>query len=328
MARSEKQNLKILYILKLLSEKSDEKHPIPTVDLISYLEQNEIRAERKSIYSDIRLLQDFGYDILNSRAKGQSGYYMASRDFELPELKLLVDLIQSSRFITTKKSEQFIAKIEKLTNEHEAKQLQRQVFVSNRIKSDNETIYYLVDEIHRAINKNHRISFQYVEMLADKKEVCRKNGKQYEISPWALTWNDDLYYMIGYDEEAGMIKHYRVDRMRNVATTDKARCGKEEFTSFDLANYCKKTFRMFSGPERTVRLSFPETLCGVVTDRFGRDISMRKTNNLVYTHVDVMVSNQFFGWISGIGKDIHIEGPEDVAAGYRDYLKELVKAYE
>lgn len=328
MPKSEQQKVKILYILKLLKEKSDEEHPIPTQEIIDYLGKQDIQAERKTIYSDIEALRDFGYDIVLNRAKTNGGYYLAHREFELPELKLLVDLVQSSKFITLKKSREFIKKLEGMTSEQEARQLQRQVYVANRVKTENESIYYLVDEIHRAINANRMIAFQYVEMTVDKTERFKKGGKKYQVSPWALTWNDDCYYLIAYDHEAGIIKHYRVDRMHSITMLSQERKGQEEFRAFDLASYCQKTFRMFAGVEEKVTLRFDESYSGVAFDRFGKEIQIHKKADGTFTLcVPIMVSNQFFGWLAGLGTGVHIVSPAHVAGQYKEYLGKIREEY-
>lgn len=329
MAKSANQKMKILYILQYLEKKTDEEHPATTKELIDYLAKQEISVERKTIYADIETLKLFGYDIESVQSRNGGGYYMASRQFELPELKLLVDLVQSSKFITSKKSREFIKKLESLASEHEARQLQRQVFVANRVKTDNESIYYLVDEIHRAISEQRMISFQYVEMTVDKTMRFKRGGKRYVISPWALTWNDDSYYMIAYDGEAEQIRHYRVDRMHGIAMEKEKRLGAEAFEAFDLAAYCRKTFRMFAGPEEDVLLSCEESYSGVIFDRFGKDIQLHKKPDGTFTvRVEVMVSNQFFGWLAGLGTGVKIVSPAAVKEQYREYLRGIWEQYE
>ena len=216
MSKGSNQKLKMLYLLKILSEKTDESHCLSAQELIGELQKYEVSAERKSIYNDIECLTDFGYDIVNKKAKTGGGYYLASREFELPELKLLVDAVQSSRFITQKKSRELIHKIETLAGPYEAKQLQRQVFVASRIKTENESIYYNVDHIHNAIQDNVPISFIYMEWNAKKEFVPRHNGKEYRVSPWALTWKEENYYLVAFDDEEEKIKHFRVDKMNRI----------------------------------------------------------------------------------------------------------------
>ena len=329
MPKSEQQKAKLLYLLQLLKEHSDEAHPVSTQEVIRYLAARDISVERKTVYADIEVLRKFGYDIILNRAKKGGGYYLAGREFELPELKLLVDLVQSSKFITLKKSREFIKKLEGFASVHEARQLQRQVFVANRVKTENESIYYLVDEIYRAIDRGCMIAFQYVEMTPDKKERLKRGGKTYEVSPWALTWNDDCYYLIAYDHEAGIIKHYRVDRMQRITLVDHERKGQEEFRAFDPAAYCKKTFRMFAGEEEMVTLRFAEHYSGVVFDRFGKDIPLhRKADGQFTISVPIMVSNQFFGWLAGLGTGVRVESPARVSEEYRVFLQRILGQYE
>lgn len=326
MPKSENQKLKLLYLLKILTEQTDEQHPMPMAVLLEKLKAEEISAERKSVYNDINCLMDFGVDIGFDTSRGNGGYYLASRDFELPECKLLVDAVSASRFITKSKSEQLIRKIEKLTSRYEAVQLQRQVYTSGQIKNENESIYYHVDAIHTAIHENRQISFPYLEWNLQKKLVPRKGGKLYRISPWSLMWNDENYYLIGYDAEAGMLKHFRVDKMGSIEMLELRREGEEIFKKCDLSAYSAKTFGMYGGEETMVTLSFPNSLVGVVLDRFGKDVSLQKlSEDRFAVHVKVMVSRQFYGWLAGIGKDVKVTAPESVRDGYRCYLKEILE---
>lgn len=326
MPKSENQKLKLLYLLKILTEQTDEQHPMPMAVLLEKLKAEDISAERKSVYNDINCLMDFGVDIGFDTSRGNGGYYLASRDFELPECKLLVDAVSASRFITKSKSEQLIRKIEKLTSRYEAVQLQRQVYTSGQIKNENESIYYHVDAIHTAIHENRQISFPYLEWNLLKKLVPRKGGKLYRISPWSLMWNDENYYLIGYDAEAGMLKHFRVDKMGSIEMLELRREGEEIFKKCDLSAYSAKTFGMYGGEETMVTLSFPNSLVGVVLDRFGKDVSLQKlSEDRFAVHVKVMVSRQFYGWLAGIGKDVKVTAPESVRDGYRCYLKEILE---
>ena len=327
MPKSEKQKLKLLYLIKILTEQTDEQHPMPMAVLLEKLRAEDISAERKSVYHDINCLIDFGVDIVFDSARNTGGYYLAARDFELPECKLLVDAVSASRFITKSKSEQLIRKIEKLTSKYEAVQLQRQVYTFGQIKNENESIYYHVDAIHTAIHENRQISFQYMEWNLQKKLVPRKGGEPYRISPWSLMWNDENYYLIGYDARAGMLKHFRVDKIGPIEMLDLCREGEEVFRKCDLSAYSTKTFGMYGGEEKIVTLSFPNTLVGVVLDRFGKDVSLQKlSGDRFAVHVKVMVSRQFYGWLAGIGKDVKVTAPEQVKDGYREYLTEILES--
>lgn len=327
MAKSEKQKLKLLYLMQLLLEKTDEEHAVTMPEIIEYLEKNDIQAERKSIYNDIQLLTDFGLDIISIKER-PGGYYLASRQFELAELKLLVDAVQSSKFITSKKSRELIKKLGTLCSDSQAKQLQRQVVVTNRNKTVNESIYYNVDIIYNAIAANVKVQFQYFEWNINKEMQLRKNGAFYCVSPWLLTWDDENYYLIAYDDRAGIIKHYRVDKMLKIDLTREVRSGKEAFAGFDVAGYSKKTFGMFAGEEETVTLCLEERLTGVVVDRFGTEAAMRKKDeDHILARVNVAVSRQFFGWVAGLGAGIKIEAPETVAEQYRAYLEDILNLY-
>lgn len=328
MAKSEKQKQKLLYIAKYLMEHTDETHAVSTPKLIEYLASEGIKAERKSIYNDIDALNEFGMDIIRSDAH-RGGYMLASRQFELAEVKLLIDLVQSSKFITEKKSRDLISKLETLVSKYDAKKMQRQVQVVGRSKTLNETIYYNVDLVHTAISQNVKIRFHYFDWDINKKMKLRHEGAFYEVSPWKLTWDDENYYLMAFDEEANVIKHYRVDKMLDVALTDTERVGKELFEKIDMAAYAKKTFGMFAGEEKTVRLLCENSMIGVIVDEFGTEVAIRKEDDThVVARMDVAVSSQFFGWLAGLGDRVEILAPADVREEYRDYLANIFSRYD
>lgn len=320
--------LKILYTMKALLEKSDERHVLSAEDLNKILKEYGYSADRKTIYSDMETLEAFGLDIVQVKGGPKPGYYIGSRDFELAELKLLVDAVQASKFITTKKSRELIEKIEKLASENDAKQLQRNVFIYNRPKTGNERIYYNVDEIHTAILQNRQIRFQYTEWTTDKRLVPKKGGQYYAVSPWALTWDDENYYLIAYERDSDKIKHYRVDKMKNTDVAEEERLGKEQFQDFDLAAFAKKTFGMYGGRDETVSLVCDKRLAGVILDRFSADsILVPEDEGHFRVSVLVSVSPQFFGWITGLGSGVRIAEPENVQAEYRAFLEEILCKY-
>ena len=323
---TQNNKLKILYLMDILLNKTDENHIMTATDLCEELKKYDISAERKSIYNDIAALQEYGMDIVQQKG-ANAGYYVASRAFELPELKLLVDAVQSSKFITSKKSQELISKLENLTSKYAAQQLQRDVFIYNRPKTDNETIYYNVDEIYSAIHSNSKISFNYAEWTVKKKLQLKKDGALYKVSPWALTWDDENYYLIAYDEEADSIKHYRVDKMQSAHVLNEARQGKEKFVDFDLVAFAKKTFAMYGGREESVTLVCPSYLAGVIIDRFGQDIIMVPEGDGFYVKLPVIVSQQFFGWITGLGGKVKIKSPENVRKEYKKYLEDIIGSY-
>lgn len=330
MAKSVNQKMKLLYLIKILSEKTDEDHPLPAWALIEELAHYDIRAERKSIYDDISCLTGFGYDIVNSKSRNGGGYYLASREFELPELKLLVDAVQASRFITQKKSKELIEKIEKLAGPYEGKKLQRQVLVAGRIKTENESIYYNVDEIHKAIQEDMPITFVYLEWNLKKELQPRRAGKQYQVSPLALTWKDENYYLIAYDDKERKIKHFRVDKMsRIVGVEGQKRTGLEVFGELDIAEYTNKTFGMFGGEAKTVTIQLPASMIGIIIDRFGKEVDMRKeANDRVNIRIKAVVSSQFYGWLSGLGSEVEIISPEEVKNNYINYIQSILDNYK
>jgi predicted DNA-binding transcriptional regulator YafY len=327
MPKSSNQKLKLLYLMKIFQEKTDETHYLSVPELIAELGRYGIKAERKSIYDDIEALRFFGLDIESARSK-TTGYYLASRTFELPELKLLVDSVQSSKFITHKKTLELIRKIESLCSVYEAQSLQRQVYVANRIKTMNESIYYNVDKIHSGIGDNRQISFKYFEYAVTKEKVFKKNGDRYIVSPFALTWDDENYYLIAYDSQAGMIKHYRVDKMTDILVTREKRDGLEIFQNLDIALYSKKLFSMFSGEEVTVRIQFKNRLIGVVLDRFGRDVTVIQSGEDHFTiSVDVAVSQQFLAWICSFGDEAKILSPDSVVEELKAHVRQVLAQY-
>lgn len=327
MPKSENQKQKLLYIAQYLMENTDENHAVSTPQLIEYLNSQGIKAERKSIYNDIDTLNDFGMDIIRSD-EHRGGYMLASRPFELAEVKLLVDLVQSSKFITEKKSRELIGKLETLTSKYDAKAMQRQVEIMGRSKTHNETIYYNVDIIHTAIHKNVKIRFRYFDWDINKKMQLRHDGAWYEVSPWKLTWDDENYYLMAFDEKADEIHFYRVDKIVDIALTEEVRDGKEAFEHMDMAEFSKKTFGMFAGNEKTVRLRGETSLTGVIIDTFGTDVALRADGeNHFIARADVVVSSQFFGWLAGLGARVEILSPEDVREEYKDYLANIISQY-
>ena len=327
MSRSTNQKLKLLYLQRYLLRQSDERHPVSVADMIEELARHDIQAERKSIYDDLEALRSFGMDIVQQRGK-QTRYYVGARDFELPELKLLVDIIQSSKFSTEKKTLSLIRKVESLASVHDERMLERQVFVRNRVKSMNESVYYNVDEIAGAINADRRIRFRYFEFTVEKERHFRRDGAFYELSPFALMWDDENYYMLAWDEPDGRMKHFRVDKMNRITTVDRERQGKEAFRDTDMSAYAKKVFGMFTGRENSVKLRFARHLAGAVIDRFGKDVMLIRDGEEHFTvTVDVVVSPLFFAWVFGFGAEAEILAPEDVRRQARKAAAEIAGLY-
>ena len=309
MARSANQKLKLLYLCRILMEQTDEDHPLSVQELIAQLAQYDIQAERKSIYDDLDALARFGVDV--QCRKGRSpGWFVGGRDFELPELKLLVDAVQSSRFITRKKSDTLIRKLERLASVYQARQLQRQVFVSGRIKVMNESIYYNVDKLHAAIASKRSITFQYFDYNMYRQKVFRRNGSRYTVSPYGLIWNNDNYYLVAYDSEHRQMRHYRVDKMAEITVTRLPREGTDEYPAFDIAAYGQKHFGMYSGEEMTVTLRAKSSMAGVVLDRFGLDVILVPDGPDYFTvSIPLVLSPQFFGWLFALEPDVTLTAP-------------------
>ncbi len=328
MAKSENQKLKLLYILQILYKNTDETHSITTNELIEQLDRYGIKAERKSIYSDFAALDDFGLTVEKTTKDGKASYYLADKVFELPELKLLVDIVQSAKFITEKKSNSLIKKIEQFSSKYESNLLQRQVFVADRVKTMNESIYYNIDEIYQAMNAGKKIRFNYYAWGVDRKLKARRNGDIYEVSPWALTWDDENYYLIAYDGKDKKEKFYRVDKMKDISCTSEAREGAKDYEKFNLASFSKKTFGMFGGENKKVTIELENSMVGVIFDRFGTGIPIIKVDDEhVRTIVEVSVSKQFFGWIMSLGSGVKITAPESVVDDMKAEIKRLAKTY-
>ncbi len=328
MAKSEKQKLKLLYLMKIMLEKTDEEHGLTLAEIISELEAHDIKAERKSLYDDFEALRLFDIDILKSGSGKGVNYRVVNRDFEMPELKLLVDAVQSSKFITKKKSDALIKKIESFASIHEAKQLHRQVFVANRIKTMNESIYLTVDSIHNAISEDKKINFRYFEWNHKREKVLRHDGKLYCVSPWALTWDDENYYLIAYDSESEIIKHYRVDKMDKISVSDEKREGHRNFKDFDMAIYSKKTFGMFAGNETSVSLLCKNRMANIIIDRFGQEsiLSFYDDEHFQIT-VRVVESPVFLSWLMGFGDNVKILSPQSVIEDFKSLATKALEQY-
>ena len=328
MPKGTNQKFKLYRLAQIMLEQTDDEHYITMPEIKEALARYDITADRKSIYADLRDLEVLGIEVEGEPVGKGYHYHVVSRPFELPELKLLVDAIQSSKFITEKKTNALIRKLEKQVSRYEAMKLQRQVFVSGRIKTMNESIYYTVDAIHNAISENKKIRFQYYQWNVKKEMELRRDGAWYHISPWGLSWDDENYYLVGYDSDAGEIRHYRVDKMLHIRMSDEPREGKEHFRKLDMADYAKKSFGMFGGKEQKVKLLVDNSLVGVIIDRFGKEVMMIPADPEHFTvNVNVMVSSVFLGWIFSLGERVKILGPEEVVEKMREEGERLVRQY-
>lgn len=323
------QKLKLMYLAKILNEKTDENNALTFAEIKDILSGYEIDIERKTFYDDIRLLREFGMDIESTRGKS-FGYYISSRKFEPAELKILVDAVQSSKFISEKKSSELITKLGSLVSEAQAKQLKRKLYITNSAKTEKNT-YYNIDAIHTAIYENKQLSFRYYEWSqnnAKAQKSVKKNGEKYVISPFALIWNDENYYVVAYYAERDDISHFRVDKMGDVVITNDIREGLDRFKDFNLAEYTKKTFGMFGGKEVEVKLKFKKDnrLLGAVVDRFGNDlyISSPDSEHFAVT-VNIAPSPVFWGWVFSFGTDVEIVSPKSLK---KEYVEKLINLIE
>lgn len=327
MAKGRNQKLKILYIAQILIEQSDEEHPVNTDEIIRQLKRHGITAECKSIYSDIDALVRFGMDIVCKRGRN-GGYYLLSRPFELAELRLLVDAVHSSRFITRRKSVQLVDKLGGLASRYQAEQLGRDVYVPNRIRTMNESIYYNIDEINRAILSDRQISFDYFDYNVNKEKVYRHNGERYRASPYTLMWNDEKYYLIAYDAQPSAIKHFRVDKMERIVRENKPREGGELFGALNLSDYSAALFGMFGGERVTVTLRVRAALAGVMIDRFGQEVTIVNQNDGWFMmQAPVELSPQFYGWLFSFGPEIELIAPEHARNAYASRLRAVAGQY-
>ena len=319
------EKLKLLHILKMLTEETDETHRLSVAEMIDRLRDIGIASERKSVYRDLDTLEDFGYDILRDR----TGVCLASRTFECAELRLLVDAVQASRFITEKKSGELIGKLSSLTGRHEAMSLRRNIYTTDRIKAGNEAIYYTVDTIHSAVANNRMISFKYFDWTPEKKQELRHGGADYRVSPWGLLWDDEKYYLIAYDGAADTIKHFRTDKMLGVTELDKPREGSERFARIDMGAYSKKVFGMYGGEECNVTLRCQNSLAGVIFDRFGTDVKVYPGDDGTFTaSVRVQISNNFFSWVMQFGNRMKITAPHDIYEKMARLINEIGEMYK
>ncbi|MBR3200421.1 MAG: WYL domain-containing protein [Mogibacterium sp.] len=327
--KGENQKLKMLYLVQLFSRETDDAHKLTMPEIISKLAADGVNADRKTLYQDFEELRRFGLDIISEKDGRNFYYYLGSRDFELPELKLLVDSVQSAKFITDKKSGQLIKKLESLVSKYEGSQLHRQVIISGRVKTMNESIYYNVDKIHAAIGEDRQIRFKYFDWNLKKEMEPRYDGKWYRLSPWALMWDDEKYYLVAYDSKHETIIHYRVDKMTQIGILDEKREGHEAFRKFNIAHYTNTLFGMFAGDETKVTIEAENRLVSVFIDRFGKDIIIAPVDEDHFrTTVTVAVSKQFFGWVMGIDGDVRVVAPDNVVKQIKAEIERQAERYK
>ena len=325
MPKSDNQKLKIFYILDYLQKNSHQEHPERAAELQDMLsQQHNIACERKTIYSDIAALQDYGVDIVSLPGKG-GGYYIASRNFELPELKLLIDAVLSSKFLTEKKSRELIEKLCSQCSVYDARLMRRDVLVSGRVKSMNETIYYNVDAIQDAIAENRQIRFRYFDFDLNRERKYR--DREYLASPYGLCQDNENCYLLAHSPRHGATS-YRVDRMSDIQILEEPRIPCPELTGKALNQYANRLFQMYSGETADVKLRFHRSLVNVVIDRFGRDILLIPDGeeHFVFT-VNVAVSPMFLSWVIGFGSKAKILYPQSVVDACKAMCQEALAQY-
>ncbi len=328
MAKSSKQKLKILYLIDYLKNETDEEHGVTIMDMINYLKSYDIQAERKSLYSDIEELENYGYDIISYKKDKQCLYALVSREFENAELKLLVDAVNASKFISNKKSRELVKKLETFVSRYDAVNLKRQIIISENSKTINENVFYNVDNIYTAIQKNNRIAFKYYEWNEKKQLVLRENGDKCNISPWAMIWDNDNYYMIAFDNEAQILKHYRVDKMGEIKILSQEREGGDVYEKSDTIKHSQAVFSMFAGERKHIKLVCEKSILGVIIDKLGNGIMIvPQKNGTFHINVDVEVSAMFYSWLFGLGNTVKIVEPKEVVSEMKDRLKKALKAY-
>lgn len=328
MAKKSNQKSKLLELAKIFQQETDESHPITGKQIIEKLKEKGIPVDRKTLYTDLEELRESGMEIYIDSKGRYSTYHLANREFELAEIKLLVDSVQSAKFITEKKSKELIKKLEGLVSVHQAKELKRQVIISGRVKSMNESIYYNVDGLHEAIHARKQIRFQYLQWNLKRRLELRRKGKYYVVSPFCLMMDNDRYYLVAYDAESAKIKHYRVDKMKHIGLVDAPLEGEKDFAKFDLAQYSRSLFGMFGGERERVTLRCKNDKVGVILDRFGKRVMLSFPDAESFrVRVEVSLSSQFFAWVFAVGEGIEIEGPSHVLAMAKDEVERLYRTY-
>lgn len=328
MAKAAMQKTRILTLVDMLERETDEYHGLTLSEIIDRYEAANITAERKSVYDDIAALEEFGIDVKRERENGRTEYRLISRKFELAELKILVDALQSAKFITPRKSDELIAKLTTLASNSQSRELGRTVFVADRAKSMNEGVFIAVDAIHAAIRDNRKVGFYYFDLNEKKEKVYRHSKARYEVSPYALAMDDGKYYLIAYDSAADKIKHYRVDKTERLTVLADARDGRELFRNFNLAKYTTEHFGMFGGEETLVTLRCENSLAQIVLDRFGKDVTLhRRGEDRFDVSVRVIVSANFLSWVLSLSPEMKIAEPKSVREEMRRFIESAAEEY-
>ena len=306
-------------LLKYLYENTDEEHPISTTELVRIFVAEDAHAKRKTVKDDIDVLVGEGFDVVTVRGRNNS-FFLGTRKFELPEVKLLIDAVSSSRFISAEKSETLINKLTDMVSRHQAEKVCRHLYTAEHVKADNKQIYYIVDAVTDAINEGKKIRFQYFDYDGKKEKCLRHDGAEYSVSPYALVWDDSHYYMCGYSDAKQMIVNYRVDRMCNTEIKDEKAVALP--VGFSMDDYVRKQFHMFAGDETEVVLECRDDMMKYIIDQFGEEVETRKVSEDTFqAKVHVADSPTFYGWVFPVEGKIQIVEPEEIREKYRSMVK-------
>ena len=329
--KSEKKKLVLLYLRDLFLEKTDATHYVRMPEILEYLESRNVFVDRRTVYTDISILNQSGFEIVGVAEKGGYKYHHPSRLFDTSELKFLIDSIAASKFLTERKSKELVSKVKTLGSSFDNSALNRGVLSPKRIKTMNDKVFDNLDILYDAISSNSQISFQYMRWNSQRKLEPSSKGYTFIVSPCAVSLSDDNYYLIAFDGKSQELRHFRIDKMRTIKLTFEPREGKDVFKSFDIVDYSRKTFGMFSGKEETVTVEAPHRLAGVFIDRFGEAANIRKNfdnPDKFLVRIAVNVSPQFYAWIFGLGKDVKIISPESVKEDFIKTTTAILSNYE
>lgn len=321
------RKLKLLYLVKMLIEETDDEHGLTMSQITSGLARQGIPAERKAVYRDLDALREFGLDIETYRRHPRE-YALANRPFEFPELLLLVDAVQSSRFLTESKSDDLVDRIKSFASHHQERLLSKRVHVEGRIKMQNESVFYNVDHIQEAIMDRKKIEFQYLEYDVNKRTTLRHQGDFYVETPVYLVYSDGYYYLVVFNDAHDDFARYRVDRMVNIRVSRERATRNERITQFDVRKFETRSFGMFAGEQTPVVLAVRQEAMGAVIDRFGKDVfAVAQDDDTALVHVVVLKSPVFYGWLAQFGDLVRVVKPQSLIDDYHDHLRRIVDSY-
>ena len=325
MARENFRKIKLLKLLETLRQNTDEQHPMSTSSIISSLAQMEITCDRRTLAQDIATLSNLGYEIMTTTVGHEKAYYVEDRNFSIPELKILIDAVQASSFITEKKSEELINKIASLAGSHRAEVLKRNMVCFNTRKHSNERIFYNVNDLEDAILRQKKVLFRYFDLNENGERVYRRDGHRYVVEPIALVFNEDNYYLTCYSSRHDSTSNYRIDRMDSVEVIEEDCCEKAIALRDQVATYTEQAFKMFGGQLEDIVLEFDRGLIGVVYDKFGESVKMMPSGeNKIIATVKVMISPTFWGWLFQFGNQMKIISPSSAVSMYAEKAQSIV----